>query len=124
VQDALCRLLVFRVHEGWTPLCDFLKVIEQPVLSVPSCPLRPARCIPFQVPAERCPSVPFPWVNDRETLESLESIYSWMHFGWPLFGEPRQAWPCVQLGTAIITRIRFSGLWRLAPMLSLELSSQ
>ena len=55
------RLLVFDVREGWAPLCAFLRV-----------------------PAARCPSEPFPRVNDADEMGRLVAVVRLTTRVWPL----------------------------------------
>jgi hypothetical protein len=54
------RLLVFRVQDGWTPLCTFLGV-------------------------EACPTGYFPHVNDKNTLMWLIRVMQTINCIWPVF---------------------------------------
>jgi hypothetical protein len=55
------RLLVFRMQDGWTPLCTFLEVIEA------------------------CPTGNFPHVNDKHTLMWLIRVLQTINWIWPVF---------------------------------------
>lgn len=55
------RLLIFRVKEGWDPLCKFLQLPGRLLLLELLCGLTP-----FSI----APETPFPHVNDREEFQA------------------------------------------------------